>query len=158
MASRRSQETPSAPEPDIRQTPDVGALRILLAEDNRVNQMLAQRVLENQGYTVVVAKNGAEAVTAFANDRFDIVLMDVQMPRMDGMEATAAIREKEKNTGHRTPIIALTAHAMVGDRERFLGAGMDDYLAKPLKPGELIETIQRVIVARTPRSPSVAGP
>jgi len=158
MASRRSQETPSAPEPDIRQTPDVGALRILLAEDNRVNQMLAQRVLENQGYTVVVAKNGAEAVTAFANDRFDIVLMDVQMPRMDGMEATAAIREKEKNTGHRTPIIALTAHAMVGDRERFLGAGMDDYLAKPLKPGELTETIQRVIVARTPRSPSVAGP
>jgi signal transduction histidine kinase/DNA-binding response OmpR family regulator len=127
----------------------MGSLRILLAEDNRVNQMLATRILENHGHAVVVAKNGAEAVTIFANDSFDLVLMDVQMPRMDGMEATAAIREKEQLDGRRTPIIALTAHAMKGDRERFLGAGMDDYLAKPLKPAELLRTIQRAMSPAT---------
>ncbi|MCI0485999.1 MAG: PAS domain S-box protein [Blastocatellia bacterium] len=115
---------------------------VLLAEDNKVNQMLAVRLLEKEGHRVVVAANGREAVTAFERDDFDLILMDVQMPEMNGYEATAAIRETEKATGGHIPIIAMTAHAMKGDRERCLEAGMDGYVSKPIKPGELFEAIE----------------
>ena len=117
-------------------------LHILLAEDNPVNQKLAERLLEKRGHTVVVACNGREALTALEKQSFDVVLMDVQMPELGGFEATAAIRVQEKDTGRRLPIIAMTAHAMVGDRERCLAAGMDGYISKPIHAGELIEIIE----------------
>ena len=107
----------------------LASLRILLAEDNPVNQKLAVRLLEKRGHRVTVAGNGQEALEALAKENFDLVFMDVQMPEMDGMEATAAIREKEKSTGMHQVVIALTAHAMKGDREKCLAGGMDGYLA-----------------------------
>ena len=103
-------------------------LRILLAEDNRVNQMVAVRILEKQGHTVAVVGDGQAALTALAQEAFDLVLMDIQMPVLDGLEATAAIRAQEKTQGTHVPIIAMTAHAMRGDRERCLAAGMDGYV------------------------------
>ena len=118
-------------------------LRILIAEDNPVNQRLAAAILGKRGHTVVVAGDGRQAVEAFERERFDVALMDVQMPELNGFEATAKIREQEKATGERLPIIALTAHAMTGDRERCLASGMDDYLAKPLNATALIETVER---------------
>ena len=121
------------------------SLHILLAEDNAVNQRLAVRVLEGRGHTVVVAENGKEAVSALEKESFDLILMDVQMPEMDGLEATAAIREKEKTTGAHIPIIAMTAHAMKGDRERCLEAGMDDYVSKPIKVKELHQVIEGLL-------------
>jgi two-component system, sensor histidine kinase and response regulator len=108
------------------------ALRILLAEDNRVNQKVATRILEKRGHHVVLANNGHEALDALAQDTFDLVLMDVHMPEMDGITATTAIREKEKLTGHHQTVIAMTALAIVGDRERCIAAGMDGYLSKPI--------------------------
>lgn len=108
------------------------SLRILLAEDNRVNQKIALRLLEKRGHHAVLAVNGKEALEALTKDSFDLVLMDVHMPDMDGIEATIAIREKEKSTGLHQPIIAMTALAMKGDRERCLAAGMDGYLSKPI--------------------------
>jgi len=125
-------------------------LRILLAEDNLVNQTLAVRLLEKHGHTVAVANNGKEALAAFEKESFDLVLMDVQMPEMDGFEATAAIREKEKGTGGHIPIIAMTAHAMKGDRERCLAAGMEDYISKPVRAKELFEAIDRIVTNETP--------
>jgi PAS domain S-box-containing protein len=116
-------------------------LHILLAEDNATNQTLAIILLEKQGHTVVVADNGKAVLTALGEQPFDLVLMDVQMPEMDGFEATARIREKEKGTGRHIPIIAMTAHAMKGDRERCLEAGMDSYVAKPIQPRELAQAI-----------------
>ncbi len=118
-------------------------LRILLVEDNAVNQVLALRLLEKRGHTVAVAGNGKEALTALEKQSFDLVLMDVQMPEMDGFEATIAIREKEKTSGNHVPIIAMTAHAMVGDKERCLEAGMDDYISKPIRPEELNDFLKR---------------
>ncbi len=120
-------------------------LRLLLVEDNVVNQRLAVRLLEKRGHAVVVAENGRRALAALENDTFDVVLMDVQMPEMDGFEATAAIREKEKSSGMHQPIIAMTAHAMVGDKERCLAAGMDDYITKPIRSDALIEMLERHI-------------
>ena len=117
------------------------AMRILLAEDNVVNQRVVQRVLEKSGHSAVLAHNGIEAVEKFYGEKFDLVLMDVQMPEMSGFEATAKIRETEGAC--RTPIIALTAHAMDGDRERCLDAGMDDYLAKPIHASTLIAMIEK---------------
>jgi len=117
-------------------------LRILLAEDSLVNQKLAVGLLEKQGHTVVVANHGKEAVAAWRSRAFDLVLMDVQMPEMDGLEATAAIRAQEQATGRHVPIIAMTAHALKGDRERCLEAGMDDYIAKPIRARELFEAIE----------------
>jgi PAS domain S-box-containing protein len=119
--------------------------RILLAEDNRVNQMLAVRLLEKRGHHVQVAGDGREALEKLKTADFDLVLMDVQMPVMGGFEATAAIREMEKGTGKHIPIVALTAHAVKGDRERCLAAGMDGYVPKPIHPEELFERIEALI-------------
>jgi PAS domain S-box-containing protein len=116
--------------------------RVLLVEDNVVNQTLAVRLLEKRGCTVEVAANGREAVAAFEKRSFDLVFMDVHMPEMDGLEATAAIREREKATGTHTPIVAMTAHAMKGDREQCLAAGMDGYIAKPVRAQELFEVLK----------------
>src|ERR1700687_4895200 len=117
-------------------------LNILLAEDNAVNQALAVRLLEKRGYSVTVAGNGKEALALLEKDSFDLILMDVQMPEMDGFAATAAIREKEKSSGAHLPIIAMTAHAMVGDRDRCLEAGMDDYISKPIHPELLAKLLK----------------
>jgi two-component system sensor histidine kinase/response regulator len=120
--------------------------RILLVEDNTVNQLVARRLLEKRGHTVVVANNGREALAILdeaASDAFGVVLMDVQMPEMDGLECTALIRRKEQVTGLRLPIIAMTAHAMKGDEARCLAAGMDAYLSKPIQSDELFEMIER---------------
>jgi len=108
------------------------SLRILLAEDNRVNQRLAVGLLERDGHSVTVVGNGEAAVAAVKATTFDAVLMDVQMPVMNGLDATGAIRAHEKTTGGHIPIIAMTAHAMQGDRERCLAAGMDGYISKPI--------------------------
>ena len=118
---------------------------ILLAEDNVINQKLAVRILEKQGHVVTVANDGQEALEVFGKDSFDLILMDVQMPKMDGFEATRLIRKKEKEIKGHIPIIAMTAHAMKGDRERCLDAGMDDYISKPLKLDDLFKIIDRTI-------------
>ena len=122
-------------------------LRILLAEDNAVNQKFAIRTIEKAGHSVVVANNGREAIDAWEQDRFDVVLMDVQMPEMDGLEATSRIRELEQERGvaPRTPIIAMTANAMKGDKERCLQSGMDGYVSKPVKRQTLFAEIERVL-------------
>jgi CheY-like chemotaxis protein len=127
----------------------MAVLRVLVAEDNAVNQRLATRLLEKRGHRVTVTANGREAVEAQANQTFDLILMDVQMPEMDGFEATAAIREREKHNGTHIPIVALTAHAMKGDRERCLIAGMDGYLSKPIRPQELDEVLEKYLAPRT---------
>ena len=116
-----------------------------MAEDNPVNQKLAMRLLEKRGHRVVVASNGREALSALARDRYDLVLMDVQMPEMDGLEATKEIRSKEKGTGRHQPVVAMTALVMKGDRERCLEAGMDGYLAKPIRPQELDEVLDAYV-------------
>jgi CheY-like chemotaxis protein len=112
--------------------------RILLAEDNLVNQRLAVKLLEKQGHTVVVANNGREALERLEREKFDLVLMDLQMPLLGGLEAAALLRQKEKATGEHLRIIALTANAMDDDRERCLAAGMDGYLSKPIRVEELL--------------------
>lgn len=134
------------------------SLQLLLAEDNAVNQRLAVRLLEKRGHHVVVAGNGAEALAALEKQQFDLVFMDVQMPEMDGLEATAAIREKEKASGRHQAIIALTAHAMKGDREKCLAGGMDGYLTKPIRPQELDEILEEYVARRagSPQSPEMA--
>jgi PAS domain S-box-containing protein len=140
--------TPAAAPPPSPPPPPraVRTLRLLLAEDNPVNQKLAVRLLEKQGHTVFVAGNGAEALKAIEQQPFDLVLMDVQMPEMDGFEATAAIRARERGGGH-LPIVAMTAYAMKGDRERCLEAGMDGYISKPIQPRELWQTIEKFSTA-----------
>jgi CheY-like chemotaxis protein len=120
-----------------------GNLHVLVAEDNSVNQEVAQQMLQKRGYTVTIASNGREAVKLVAESPvFDLILMDIQMPEMDGFQATAAIRELEKNGSRRIPVIAMTAHAMKGDRERCLEAGMDGYVSKPVQSKLLYETIE----------------
>src|SRR6202790_4500661 len=120
-------------------------IRILLAEDNAINQTLAVRLLEKRGYSVTVAPDGQAAVEAFQTGGFELVLMDIQMPRMDGFQATAAIRASEKLTGGHIPIVAMTAHALVGDQERCLASGMDGYVSKPIRTKELLATIERML-------------
>jgi CheY-like chemotaxis protein len=122
-------------------------LRILLVEDSLVNQKLATALLEKQGHTVEVATNGGEAVTACQTRAFDVVLMDVEMPIMDGLEATGHIREWEKASQSHLPIVAMTAHARKGDRERCLEAGMDDYISKPIRAQQLLDTLEEVLAA-----------
>jgi signal transduction histidine kinase/DNA-binding response OmpR family regulator len=128
------------------------SLQVLLAEDNRVNQRLATHVLERFGHKVTHASTGAEAVAAAEQHHFDVILMDIQMPDMDGIEATRLIREREAAEGAYTPIVAMTAHAMVGDRERFLAAGMDDYVSKPISRDRLREVLRGVGRTQPPAS------
>jgi CheY-like chemotaxis protein len=120
-------------------------MHILLAEDNRVNQLVATRLLEKQGYQVTVVSNGSEVLQIHASDRlnFDIILMDIQMPEMDGFETTQTIRRREEISGEHIPIIALTAHAMNGYRDRCLAAGMDGYVSKPIRLEELQGELKR---------------
>jgi len=123
--------------------PRHGSLHILLIEDNAVNQVVTRRLLEREGHTVVVADNGLRGLEALSREPFDAILMDVQMPGMDGIETTRAIRSREPAAGgHRTPIVAFTAHAMKEDRERCLAAGMDAYLAKPVETSEMLEALE----------------
>ncbi len=120
-------------------------LRVLLAEDNLVNQKLASRLLEKHGYSVVTVEDGRQALGRIEAEKFDIVLMDVQMPGIDGFEATVTIRKREEATGTHLPIVALTAHAMPGDKERCMAVGMDGYLSKPLNVKKLLEVVQSVL-------------
>jgi len=120
-------------------------LHILLAEDSLINQKVAIHILEKQGHRISVADNGKSVLYALKRECFDLVLMDIQMPKMNGLEVTASIRKKEKITGTHIPIIAITAHGLKGDRERYLEAGLDDYITKPIKQDELIKTLNRVI-------------
>jgi CheY-like chemotaxis protein/HPt (histidine-containing phosphotransfer) domain-containing protein len=137
-AARSEPECSSIPTEDRK-------LQILLAEDSLVNQKLAIGLLERHGHRVTVANNGKEAVAMASRDRFDLILMDVQMPEADGMEATAMIRAHERQSGDHVPIVAMTAHAMKGDREACLAAGMDGYIAKPIRAAKLMETIAEVL-------------
>src|SRR3954469_4878312 len=123
-------------------------LHVLLAEDNAVNQRLPAGPLRRAGHKVTIAANGVEAITAMRRQSFDVVLMDVQMPEMGGFEATAAIRAAEADRGSRLPIVAMTAHAMKGDRERCLAAGMDEYITKPLDPKQLCAIVERIAEGR----------
>jgi two-component system sensor histidine kinase/response regulator len=137
--------------------------RILLAEDNQVNQKLLVHLLENRGHTVVVAANGREALAALERERFDVVLLDVQMPEIDGIQTTAAIRQWEQQTGTHLPIIALTAQAMPGDRERCLQAGMDGYIARPIRADALFTAIESLMTPPDaaeidPLTPEMAAP
>lgn len=125
------------------------SLSVLLAEDNAVNQKLAKALLEKRGHKVTVVGNGREALQALEQTHFDIVLMDMQMPEMDGIEATKAIRAREERSGGRQPVIAMTALAMKGDRERGIGAGMDDYLTKPLRAIELDAILEKYSIRKT---------
>jgi signal transduction histidine kinase/DNA-binding response OmpR family regulator len=123
-------------------------LRVLLAEDNEVNQRLAARLLEKRGHCVTVTANGREALDALEKGAYDLVLMDLQMPEMDGFQATAALRAREKHNGTHLHVVALTAHAMKGDRERCLAAGMDGYLSKPIRPQELDDLLASHLARR----------
>jgi CheY-like chemotaxis protein len=151
QASSSPTESPrggGSTEPQSQEKPAPDTLhshRVLIAEDNIVNQKVAYFMLEKQGHLVTGVRDGKEAVDALDKAVFDVVLMDVQMPNMNGFEATAAIREKEKKSGKHIPIIAMTAHAMKGDREMCLEAGMDDYVAKPLKADELLNKIEAIV-------------
>jgi two-component system, sensor histidine kinase and response regulator len=127
-----------------------GALKILLAEDNRINQRVVLGMLEKLGHKITVVGNGRDALDLHEQETFDLVLMDVQMPETNGFEATAVIRNRDVVRGTHTPIIAMTAHAMKGDRERCLDAGMDDYISKPIKVNELLLTIEKVVTAGMP--------
>lgn len=148
--SARTLESPAAPQ-------EANHLEVLLAEDNAVNQLLAVKLLEKRGYKITVVNNGLEALAAVANRQFDLLLMDVQMPEMDGLEAAAAIRQAEAGTGRHLPIVAMTAHAMKGDEERCLAAGMDGYVPKPVVPSRLFETIERACKLKAPPNDKVAA-
>jgi two-component system sensor histidine kinase/response regulator len=142
-------------QPSLRSAGDV-PLQILVAEDNPTNQKLVRLLLQQEGHEVTVVPNGHAAVASSAAREYDVILMDVQMPEMDGFEATAAIRQRERDTGAHVPIVAMTAHAMTGDRERCLAEGMDAYLSKPLRPEDLLATIDGLLLdpatSREPRS------
>ncbi|MFO7901742.1 MAG: response regulator [Pirellulaceae bacterium] len=134
-------------EPTGRRNGQHGHTRTLLriAEDSQVNQKLAIGILEKFGHSVTVAGNGKEAIAALSSQKFDVVLMDVEMPDMDGLEATGHIRAKEKQTDEHVPIIAMTAHALKGDRQRCLEAGMDGYVSKPVRVQQLLKTMESVL-------------
>jgi PAS domain S-box-containing protein len=147
-ARRKSAERPaSAPR----------ALRILIAEDNPVNRKVAVRLLERAGHTVVLAVNGHEAVSLFEQTPVDLILMDVQMPEMDGFEATAAIRAREHGSGRRVPIVAMTARAMAGDEARCLAAGMDGYVSKPIDPQTLCQRVELFVDPEPPERKAAEG-
>ena len=135
----------------------LGTLRILLAEDNIVNQKLAQGVLCRQGHDVTIANHGREAIDALDRAEFDVILMDVQMPEMDGLDATREIRRVEQTSGKHQPIIAMTAHAMAGDRELCLEAGMDEYVSKPIRVNDLMDKLALVLGDQSQRSSNKTG-
>jgi len=143
-APRKMNEQGSAPKtPNPPST--IGRLKILLAEDNRVNQLLAIRLLEGQGHEVVVVNHGRAALEAIERESFDLVLMDIQMPEMDGLEATRILRRREAEGFRSAPIIAMTAHAMKGDRDKCLAAGMRGYISKPIQPDEFFGLIEEIV-------------
>jgi two-component system sensor histidine kinase/response regulator len=142
LASLASQVSPS-------EAPEASRSRILLVEDNVVNQRVAARILEKGGHSVIIAGNGREAVAALERETVDLVLMDVQMPEMDGFEATRIIREDEIGKNRHIPIIAMTAHAMAGDQDRCIAAGMDGYISKPIRPGDLLNLIENTMELAT---------
>ncbi|NNM28039.1 MAG: response regulator, partial [Akkermansiaceae bacterium] len=139
-ASRDRHATPEAPAP---RPAEISPMNVLLAEDGRVNQMVATNLLKNRGHRVVIAEDGEAALERHAEEDFDAILMDVMMPRLDGLGATRAIREREEETGKHVPIIAMTANAMKGDRERCLAAGMDAYVSKPVRSSELFAMLEQ---------------
>jgi two-component system sensor histidine kinase/response regulator len=147
LSARESKEvTPVITRYSLREmTPEGKSLNILLAEDNLINQKLASRLLVKRSHIVTVVRNGKEALAALEKDHFDLVLMDIQMPEMDGFEATRILREREKTDGGHQPVVAMTALAMSGDRERCFEAGMDGYLSKPIRPQELDEVLDRYV-------------
>jgi CheY-like chemotaxis protein len=137
--------SPPSPAAPVRAQPS--GLHILLVEDNLINQKVACRILEKSGNRVTCAADGREALEAFQPARFDLILMDIQMPLMDGLEATVELRKREPALGRRTPILALTANAMQGDRERCLATGMDGYITKPIKAPELLQIIAETVAS-----------
>jgi CheY-like chemotaxis protein len=147
------------PEAVLREAPSavIGPLRILVAEDNVVNQKVACHLLEKLGHSVVLASNGRQVLDILERQCPDVILMDVQMPEMGGLEATAAIRLKEKERGGHIPIIGLTAHALSGDREKCLQAGMDAYLAKPVHREDLTRVLAETMAVSRQAVPPLAG-
>jgi signal transduction histidine kinase/CheY-like chemotaxis protein len=143
VADRIATASAATPQPRHEASTAVPSLNLLVAEDNVVNQLLITRLLEKRGHRVTMTSTGREALEALEKERYDLVFMDMQMPEMGGLEATAAIREREKSPGIHMPVVALTAHAMKGDRERCLAAGMDDYLSKPIGAQELDAVLTR---------------
>ncbi len=148
-----------APQPVVARPAPERSLSVLVAEDNPVNQRLVVRALQKRGHRVVVAGNGLGALAAMERESFDVVLMDVQMPEMDGLQATRIIREREAGSGRRVPVLALTAHALSGDRERCLEAGMDGYLSKPIELRRLLEAVENAAATapHQPATPSSQG-
>jgi len=151
----RGTDRPAAPTP----APEEEAapqrrLRILLAEDHEVNQVLARRLLERRGHEVTVVDDGRKALDALRGGGFDLALLDVQMPELDGLSVVARLREEERGTGRRLPVLALTAFSMKGDRERCLAAGMDGYLSKPIRAAELYAAVDRLATPPAPSPPA----
>jgi CheY-like chemotaxis protein len=142
LAGEKQDVSESAP---IRPSPTGRSLNILLAEDNLINQAVAKRIFQKWGHKLRIAGNGREALEWLDKENFDLVMMDIQMPEMDGIEATARIRQNETGTNTRLPIIAMTAHAMKGDKERFIAAGVDGYVTKPINTTDLESEIERVL-------------
>ena len=130
------------------------SLSVLLAEDNVINQHLVKRLLEKRGHAVTVTGSGREALERVASESFDVILMDVQMPDMDGLQASTRIREIEKHRGTYTPILALTAHTMKGDRERCLAAGMDQFINKPIDAERFVEVVEAAAAPGRPGTPA----
>ena len=154
----RYDEAPARPDPATISQVRRHALRFLLAEDNVINQRLMLRLLDKVGHSVTVVRNGRAALDALASGGYDMVLMDIQMPQMDGFEVAAVIRERERETGKHLPLVALTAHAMRGDRERCLQAGFDGYVSKPIRFHDLFDTIDRLAPTADSSSPPPGRP
>ena len=150
VEGRRESTAPPSPEPV---TERIEPRRVLLAEDNAVNQRVGAKILESLGHRVVIASNGKEALDHLEGETFDLVLMDVQMPEMDGFTATRAIRAAEQDTGRHIPVFAMTAHAMKGDRELCLAAGMDGYITKPVSRQDIADAIAGISPFSGERSP-----